>query len=128
MKKLLTILCCLFSLVAFSQKHPKVIKETVAEKNFLDQKTHKNSEIVYFTFADGVKTNMVKRNGKWYGYNIRGESEEEEFASKEQGLQKIWETVKLFEKVGGAIGAGVSGKSGPKKKDGTLDKRYKQNR
>ena len=104
MKTILTILIFALSLNAFSQKkHPKVTSENVTKKNFMDRKTHPNSDIIEFTFADGISCTLVKKGDSWFNYNIRGESKEKKFDSKEAGLQKKWLDAVNTEAVGGAI-------------------------
>ena len=127
----------LFAIVLFSyctsiaqKKHPKVTKETTTEKGFLDKRTHENSEIIEFQFSDGMSGKLVKNNNIWYNYNIRGESSEVAYSSKEAGLQIIWESCKAAREAGAELGRAIGGASGKKtilKKDGTPDKRYKNN-
>jgi hypothetical protein len=130
MKTILTILILALSLNAFSQKkHPKVTSENVTKKNFMDRKTHPNSDIIEFTFADGISCTLVKKGDSWFNYNIRGESKEKKFDSKEAGLQKKWLDAVNTEAVGGTIaGAAVKSKhkkAGPEGKVG-VDKFGKQ--
>ena len=73
----------------------------------MDKKTHPNSEIIDFTFADGVTGHLVKKGDTWYNYNIRGESKEKAYKSKEAGLQDLWATAKKIEKAGGAAASTV---------------------
>ena len=104
------------SLNAVAQKkHPQVKNENVTKKNMLDKKTHPNSEIIDFQFADGVTAHMVKKGDTWYNYNIRGEEKERAFKSKEAGLQKIWSDAVSAEAVGAAA-AGTVVKSGKSEK------------
>ena len=130
MKKIFTITLLALSIHTFSQKkHPKVVRETTTKKNFLDKKTHPNSDIVDFKFADGISCHMVKKDGNWFNYNIRGEKKEKQFDSKEAGLQKIWSDAVKTEAVGGAIAGTVikskHKKEGPEGKTG-VDKNGKQ--
>lgn len=129
MKALLICTALLLSFVfSYAQKHPKVVSEKVKSKNFLDKRTHPNSDIIEFKFSDGISGTLVKRNDTWYNYNIRGEEKERAFDSKEAAVQKLWEEFKNLQNVGGSIGGAAAGKkSGPLKKDGTPDKRYKSN-
>jgi hypothetical protein len=121
MKTILTILVLALSINAFAQKkHPKVLSETVTKKNMLDRKTHPNSEIIDFQFADGISCHMVERGDTWYNYNIRGEEKEKAFDSKEAGLQKIWSDAVKTEALGGAIAGSVV--KGKHKKEGTEGK------
>lgn len=116
MKTILTILILALSINAFAQKkHPKVLSETVTKKNMLDKKTHPNSEIIDFKFADGITAHMVKKGETWYNYNIRGEEREKAFESKEAGLQKIWSDAVRAEAVG-AVSAGTVIKAGKSEK------------
>lgn len=116
MKTILTILVLALSINAFAQKkHPKVISETVTQKNMLDKKTHPNSEIIDFKFADGITGHLVKRGDTWYNYNIRGEEKEKAFESKEAGLQKLWSDAVATEAVGAAA-AGTVIKGGKSEK------------
>jgi hypothetical protein len=90
MKPIFTILILALSINAFAQKkHPKVVSENVTKKNLMDKKTHPNSDIIEFKFADGISCHMVKKGDSWFNYNIRGELKEKQFASKEVGLQTI---------------------------------------
>lgn len=108
MKTFFTILVLALSINAFAQKkHPKVVNETVTKKNMLDRRTHPNSEIIDFQFADGISCHMVKKDDTWYNYNIRGEEKEKAFDSKEAGLQKIWSDAVKTEALGGAIAGSV---------------------
>ena len=109
MKTILTILVLSLSISAFAQKkHPKVVSETVKKKNMLDRRTHPNSEIIDFQFADGISyCQMVKKGDTWYNYNIRGEKKEKAFESKEAGLQKIWSDAVKTEAVGAAVAGGA---------------------
>ncbi|MBC7524047.1 MAG: hypothetical protein H7239_06380 [Flavobacterium sp.] len=132
MKTILTIALLTISILSFSQKkHPKVISENPTKKNFLDRRTHPNSEIVDFKFADGISCQMVKKGDNWFNYNIRGEKKEKQFDSKEAGLQKIWVDAVNIEAIGGAIaGAAVKSKhkkEGPEGKVGVdkFGKKYK---
>ncbi len=116
MKTKLTLVIALvlsiYDIVYAQKRHPKVIKEEVTKKNFLDKKTHPNSEIIKFTFADGIESNLVKRDGIWYNYNIRGEEKEKPFTSKEEALQDIWQDSKSCQALGAAAaGTVVKGKS-----------------
>ena len=116
MKIFLTIAILAISFSAFAQnKHPKVVSENVSKKNLLDRKTHPNSDIVDFTFADGISCHMVKNGNTWYNYNIRGESKEKAFDSKEAGLQKIWSDAIATQAVGAAA-AGTVIKGGKSEK------------
>ena len=81
----------------------------------MDRKTHPNSDIIEFTFADGISCQLVKKGDSWYNYNIRGESKEKQFDSKEAGLQKKWCDAVKTEAVGGAI-AGTVVKGGKSEK------------
>jgi len=108
MKKILTVAILALSISAFAQKkHPKVVSEHVTKKNFMDRKTHPNSDIVDFSFADGVSGHLVKKGDSWYNYNIRGESKEEQYESKEAGLQKLWSDASKTEAVGAAVAGTV---------------------
>ena len=122
MKIIFTILVLALSINAFAQKkHPKVVSETVTNKNMLDKKTHPNSEIIDFKFADGTTGHLVKRDDTWYNYNIRGEEKEKAYASKEAGLQKLWSDCVMLEKVGAAA-AGTVVKGGKSEKGILRDK------
>jgi hypothetical protein len=131
MKTIFTILVLALTVNAIAQKkHPKVVSETVKKKNMLDRRTHPNSEIIDFQFADGISfCQMVKKGDTWYNYNIRGEKKEKAFDSKEAGLQKIWSDAVKTEALGGAMaGTVVKGKNkkeGPEGKIG-VDKFGKQ--
>ncbi|MHB8260594.1 MAG: hypothetical protein ACYDCN_02575 [Bacteroidia bacterium] len=109
MKKVITTIAILvLSINAFAQKkHPKVVSENVSKKNMMDKKTHPNSDIIDFKFADGVSCHMVKNGDSWFNYNIRGESKEKQFASKEAGLQTIWSDAVKMEAVGAAAAGTV---------------------
>ncbi len=116
MKTILTIAILALSINAFAQKkHPKVVSENVTKKNLMDKKTHPNSEIIDFKFADGISGHLVKKDDTWFNYNIRGEEKEKSFESKEAGLQKIWSDAVKMEAVGGAA-AGTVIKGGKSEK------------
>ena len=124
MKKVLTILILALSISSFAQnKHPKVVSENVTKKNKLNQRTHRNSDVVEFKFADGNSGILVKRGDTWYNYDIRGESKEKPFDSKEAGLQEIWKnSVSAHELGAAAAGAVLKGKGGKSQKGILRDK------
>lgn len=116
MKTIFTIIILALSINAFAEKkHPKVTSETVGKKNYMDKKTHPNSDIIEFKFADGVSGHMVKKGDSWFNYNIRGEEKEKSFESKEAGLQKIWSDAVGAEALGAAA-AGTVVKAGKSEK------------
>jgi hypothetical protein len=122
MKTILSILFLALSINAYAlKKHPKVIRETVVKKNMLDRKTHPNSEIIDFEFADGITAHMVKKGDTWYNYNNRGEEKEKAFESKEAGLQKIWSAAVATEALGAAA-ASTKMKGGKSEKGVLRDK------
>lgn len=122
MKKIILFAILLLSINVFAQKkHPKVISETVTKKNMLDKRTHPNSEIIYFKFADGITGHLVKKDNTWYNYNIRGEKKEIAFESKEAGLQTIWSDAVGFEAIGAAAaGMVVKGKQKSTGREGKI--------
>ena len=133
MKKI-TILLFLSSFLMLNsvyaqKKHPKVVSETVSKKNLMDRKSHPNSDIIKFKFADGTFGTLVKKGDTWFNYNIRGESKEKPFESKEEGIQKEWSDCVKAQALGAAIaGTVIKGKhkkEGPEGKIG-VDKNGKQ--
>lgn len=113
-----------------SYTFPKKYAEETLDKgpsHILDFRDRKNDKFIGVKFSDGRSGTLVLRDGHYYNYTIR-EKTEVRFASKEDGLQRIWDDCKSLQDAGAAIGGALSGKSGPRKKDGTLDMRYKENK
>lgn len=113
-----------------SYNYTKTFKEEVLEKgpsHILDFRNRDNDKFIGIKFSDGHSGTLVLRDGKYFNYTIR-EKTEVCFASKEDGLQRIWDNSRLIQNVGGAISSSTTPKSGPLKKDGTPDRRYKANR
>ncbi len=124
MKTIITILVLVLTINVFAQKkHPKVISESVTKKNMLDRRTHSNSEIIHFKFADGITGHLVNKDNTWYNYNIRGEKKEIAFESKEAGLQKIWSDAVGLEATGAALAETViKSKQKSRGKEGQIGK------
>lgn len=113
-----------------SYTFPKKYKEELLEKgpsDIVDFRDRENDKFIGIKFSDGCSGTLVLRDGHYFNYSIR-EKTEVRFASKNDGLQKIWEDSKSLENAGAAIGSAVAGKSRPRKKDGTLDMRFKENK
>lgn len=109
--------------------YPKIVSETEIKKDFLDRTNRSDCKIYKIKFSDGVEGTLVDRSGDWFSYSIWGKKREKLFASKEDGIQKIWEEGTNLRNVGGAIGGGLAGqKKVPLKKDGTPDMRYSVNK
>jgi hypothetical protein len=109
--------------------YTKSFKEEELEKgpsHALDFRKRKNDKFIGIKFADGHSGTLVYRDGFFYNYTIR-EKTEVRFASKEDGLQRIWDDSRLLKDAGAAIASFSMRKSGPRKKDGTPDMRYKAN-
>ena len=110
-------------------KEEKVDRKTAdGAGGYLDRSDRSDCEIFKFTFSDGSTGTLVLRDDTWFSYSVRGKKREKPFASKEDGLQEIWETSQKLEKFGAGIGAAMSKKGVPLKKDGTPDKRYSVNK
>ena len=109
--------------------YPKNVNESEIKKDILDRTDRSNCKIFGYKFSDGVEGKLVNRDGEWFSYSIWGKKREKPFASKEDGIQKIWEEGTNLRNVGGAIGGGLAGqKKVPLKKDGTPDMRYSVNK
>ncbi len=109
--------------------YTKSFKEEELEKgpsDVLDFRKRKNDKFIGIKFADGQKGTLVFRDGFFYNYTIR-EKTEVRFASKEDGLQKIWDDSRLLQDAGASIANFAMRKAGPRKKDGTPDMRYRAN-
>jgi hypothetical protein len=110
-------------------KEEKVDRKTAdGAGGYLDRSDRSDCEIFKFTFSDGSTGKLVLRDDTWFSYSVRGKNKEKPFVSKEDGLQEIWETSQKLEKFGAGIGAAMSKKGVPLKKDGTPDKRYSVNK
>lgn len=112
-----------------SYTYTKSFKEEELEKgpsDVLDFRKRKNDKFIGIKFADGQSGTLVYRDGYFYNYTIR-EKTEVRFASKEDGLQKIWDDSRLLQDAGASIANFAMKKAGPRKKDGTPDMRYKAN-
>jgi len=108
---------------------PKKYTEEPLEKgpsDLLDFRDRDDDKFIGIKFSDGREGTLVMRNNNYYNYSIR-EKTEVQFATKNDGLQRIWDDCIALEKGGAAIGGLLAGKSGRRKKDGTLDMRYKEN-
>ncbi len=109
--------------------YTKSFKEEELEKgpsDVLDFRKRKNDKFIGIKFADGQSGTLVYRDGYFYNYTIR-EKTEVRFASKEDGLQKIWDDSRLLQDAGASIANFAMKKAGPRKKDGTPDMRYRAN-
>ena len=84
-------------------------------------------QFIKVNFADGYSGTLVLRNGRFYNYTIKSKTEVR-FATKEDGLQSIWDNSRLLQDAGAAIATMISKEKGPLKKDGTPDMRYKVNK
>ncbi len=112
-----------------SYTYTKSFKEEELEKgpsDVLDFRKRKNDKFIGIKFSDGHSGTLVYRDGFFYNYTIR-EKTEVRFASKEDGLQKIWDDSRLLQDAGASIANFAMKKAGPRKKDGTPDMRYKAN-
>ena len=108
---------------------PKKYTEEPLEKgpsDLLDFRDRDDDKFIRIKFSDGREGTLVMRNNNYFNYTIR-EKTEVQFATKNDGLQRIWDDCIALEKGGAAIGGLLAGKSGRRKKDGTLDMRYKEN-
>ncbi|NBV68457.1 MAG: hypothetical protein EBQ66_10280 [Flavobacteriia bacterium] len=108
---------------------PKRYTEESLEKgpsDILDFRDRDDDKFIGIKFSDGREGTLVMRNNNYYNYTIR-EKTEVQFATKNDGLQRIWDNCIALEKGGAAIGSAFARKSGPRKKDGTPDMRYKAN-
>jgi hypothetical protein len=92
----------------------------------LDFRKRKNDKFIGIKFSDGHSGTLVYRDGFFYNYTIR-EKTEVRFASKEDGLQRIWDDSRLLQDAGATIASFAMRKAGPRKKDGTPDLRYRAN-
>jgi len=113
-----------------SYNYNKKFKEEALEKgpsDILDFRNRDNDKFIGIKFADGQSGTIVFREGYFYNYTIR-EKTEVRFATKEDGLQRIWDDSRLLQDAGAAIGSFITKKAGPRKNDGTLDKRYNENK
>ena len=113
-----------------SYNYNKKFKEETLEKgpsDILDFRNRDNDKFIGIKFADGQSGTIVFREGYFYNYTIR-EKTEVRFATKEDGLQRIWDDSRLLQDAGAAIGSFITKKAGPRKNDGTLDNRYKENK
>jgi hypothetical protein len=113
-----------------SYKFPKKYKEEELEKgpsHALDFRDRDGDKFIGIKFSDGHSGTLVLRDGNYYNYTIRKKTEVR-FATKEDALQRIWDDSRLLQDAGAVIGTVMSNKSGPRKKDGTLDMRYKENK
>jgi hypothetical protein len=112
-----------------SYTYTKSFKEEELEKgpsDVLDFRKRKNDKFIGIKFSDGHSGTLVYRDGFFYNYTIR-EKTEVRFASKEDGLQRIWDDSRLLQDAGASIANFAMKKAGPRKKDGTPDMRYKAN-
>jgi hypothetical protein len=112
-----------------SYNYTKSFKEEELEKgpsDVLDFRKRKNDKFIGIKFSDGHSGTLVYRDGYFYNYTIR-EKTEVRFASKEDGLQRIWDDSRLLQDAGASIANFAMKKAGPRKKDGTPDMRYKGN-
>jgi hypothetical protein len=112
-----------------SYNYTKSFKEEELEKgpsDVLDFRKRKNDKFIGIKFSDGHSGTLVYRDGYFYNYTIR-EKTEVRFASKEDGLQRIWDDSRLLQDAGASIASFTMKKAGPRKKDGTPDMRYKAN-
>lgn len=112
-----------------SYTYTKSFKEEELEKgpsDLLDFRKRKNDKFIGIKFSDGHSGTLVYRDGFFYNYTIR-EKTEVRFASKEDGLQRIWDDSRLLQDAGASIANFAMKKAGPRKKDGTPDMRYKAN-
>jgi len=100
--------------------------EEPREKDFFDRRERENDEMIKVIFSDGHFGSIVYREGFWYNYSIR-EKTEYLFATKDDALQYVYDQSKLLQNAGASIASMVMKKSGPLKKDGTPDMRYKEN-
>ncbi len=112
-----------------SYTYTKSFKEEELEKgpsDILDFRKRENDKFMKVKFSDGHSGTLVFRDGYFYNYTIR-EKSEVRFASKEDGLQRIWDDSRLLQDAGASIASFATKKAGPRKKDGTPDMRYKAN-
>jgi hypothetical protein len=112
-----------------SYTYTKSFKEEELEKgpsDVLDFRKRKNDKFIGIKFSDGHSGTLVYRDGFFYNYTIR-EKTEVRFASKEDGLQRIWDDSRLLQDAGATIASFAMRKAGPRKKDGTPDLRYRAN-
>jgi hypothetical protein len=115
-----------FATVISEKKIDKKIADGTG--GFLDKTDRSDSEIFKIKFADGIEGTLVFRDNTWYNYSIWGKNKENPFASKNDGLQKIWEDGHKLRRAGEALGGAVSSDNVPLKKDGTPDKRFSVNK
>lgn len=106
--------------------YDKNFTEEEGKKGFLDQRNRDKDELIKINFSDGNFRTIVYRKGFWYNYSIR-EKTEKLFATKEDALQYAYDQSKLLQDAGASIATMLTKNSGPLKKDGTLDMRYKEN-
>jgi hypothetical protein len=100
--------------------------EKERKKDIFDTRNRDKDEMIEVKFSDGQFGSIVYREGYWYNYTIR-EKTEKLFATKEDALQYAYDQSKLLQDAGASIATMVTKKSGPLKKDGTPDMRYKEN-
>lgn len=89
-----------------SHNFPKKYEEKEVEEgpsHALDFRDRENDKFIRIAFSDGHSGTLVLRNGHYYNYTIR-EKTEVRFATKEDGLQRIWDDSRLLQDAGATIG------------------------
>lgn len=97
------------------------------EAGFFDKRDRDNDEMYKVFFADDNSGSIVYREGFWYNYSIR-EKTEKLYATKDDAIQGAYDWSRTLMDAGAAIATMIIKKSGPLKKDGTPDMRYKENK
>jgi hypothetical protein len=106
--------------------YDKKFTENERKKDIFDRRNRDKDEMIKVKFSDGYSGSIVYREGFWYNYTIQ-EKTEILFATKEDALQHAYDQSKLLQNAGASIATMLIKKSGPLKKDGTPDMRYKEN-
>jgi hypothetical protein len=115
------------NLISFEEhNYTKKFTESEGEVDFFDSRDRQNDELITISFADGQFGTIVKRKNRWFNYTIR-EKTEVEYATKEDALQAVWDKSRLLQDAGASIAKIATKSKVPLKKDGTPDKRFKEN-
>jgi hypothetical protein len=115
------------NLISFEEhNYTKKYTESEGEVDFFDRRDRENDELIKISFADGQFGTIVKRKNRWYNYTIR-EKTEVEYSTKEDALQAVWDKSRKLQDAGASIAKIATKSKVPLKKDGTPDKRFKEN-